>query len=248
MTVKDQLTTLSSYLLRPGKRKFIKTAYSLKNKYGLEIAGPSTIFGLRGAFPVYLFCASVDDVNYEDGKIWEKKDRGSDYAFYRDKKGKRIVADGDDLVSINDNTYDFVLSSHSLEHMANPLKALKEWRRVLKPQGTLVLILPDKRFTFDAKRPYTSFEHLLEDYRQNRQENDETHLGEILETFPDNNINPTKEAYASILKDNFKYRCAHHHVFNENLLKEALVFAGFDIGYQTTYPPFHLITVASAKK
>ena len=37
---------------------------------------------------------------------------------------------------------DFVYSSHLLEHLENPEKALKEWWRILKVKGNLVLYLP----------------------------------------------------------------------------------------------------------
>ena len=43
---------------------------------------------------------------------------------------------------ISDRYFDWVYSSHLLEHMEDPLKALKEWWRILKPKGVLVLYLP----------------------------------------------------------------------------------------------------------
>ena len=39
---------------------------------------------------------------------------------------------------------DFVFSSHLLEHLEDPVKALKEWWRLLKVKGNLVLYLPHK--------------------------------------------------------------------------------------------------------
>jgi ubiquinone/menaquinone biosynthesis C-methylase UbiE len=40
--------------------------------------------------------------------------------------------------------YDFVHSSHSLEHMIDPVEALVNWIRVLKPGGHLIITVPDE--------------------------------------------------------------------------------------------------------
>lgn len=53
-----------------------------------------------------------------------------------------ISMDGSDLSRFADSTMDYVFSSHFLEHTVNPLKALHEWWRVIRPGGCLVLYLP----------------------------------------------------------------------------------------------------------
>jgi ubiquinone/menaquinone biosynthesis C-methylase UbiE len=70
----------------------------------------------------------------------------------RKTPGETLFCDGSALVDVPDSTYDVLLSSHNLEHFANPIKALKEWRRVLRPNGALVLVLPKYRETFDHLR------------------------------------------------------------------------------------------------
>ena len=47
------------------------------------------------------------------------------------------------LSIIEDGTYDFVYSSHCLEHMKDIPLALKHWARVLKPGGVLYITVPD---------------------------------------------------------------------------------------------------------
>lgn len=47
------------------------------------------------------------------------------------------------LSIIEDGTYDFVYSSHCLEHMKDIPLALKHWVRVLKPGGVLYITVPD---------------------------------------------------------------------------------------------------------
>ncbi len=54
-------------------------------------------------------------------------------------------ADGDAqlMLSVLDNTYDFVHSSHCLEHMVDPSVALKNWIRICRPGGYIVVMVPD---------------------------------------------------------------------------------------------------------
>jgi len=74
-----------------------------------------------------------------------------------------IVAPGDDL-PVPDESQDFVVSSHVLEHFPNPAKALLEWDRVVKPGGTIFMIVPHRDRTFEAGLPRTTLEHLIHDY------------------------------------------------------------------------------------
>ncbi|WP_272971202.1 class I SAM-dependent methyltransferase [Comamonas terrigena] len=41
-----------------------------------------------------------------------------------------------------DNTFDRLIASHVLEHLKEPHEVLKEWNRVVKPGGTISIILP----------------------------------------------------------------------------------------------------------
>src|SRR5207248_11335926 len=55
------------------------------------------------------------------------------------------LAEGDAqlMAGVADNTYDFVYSSHCLEHMRDVEQALRNWVRILKPGGILYLVVPD---------------------------------------------------------------------------------------------------------
>lgn len=48
------------------------------------------------------------------------------------------------LATIGAESLDFVHSSHCLEHMRDPVEALQNWFRVLKPGGHLVCVVPDE--------------------------------------------------------------------------------------------------------
>jgi SAM-dependent methyltransferase len=56
------------------------------------------------------------------------------------------LKDGDAqwLAGVPDNSLDFAHSSHCLEHMRDPREALKNWLRVLRPGGHLVVLVPDE--------------------------------------------------------------------------------------------------------
>jgi len=72
-----------------------------------------------------------------------------------------IVAPGDDL-PVADESQDFVISSHVLEHFPDPIKALREWYRVIRKGGFIYMIVPHKDRTFDQPRPRTTLNELVE--------------------------------------------------------------------------------------
>lgn len=74
------------------------------------------------------------------------------------------VGDGEKLEMIEDESQDFVIANHMLEHCKNPILTIKNFIRVTRPGGRLFLSVPDKRFTFDWQRPITPFSHILTDY------------------------------------------------------------------------------------
>jgi predicted SAM-dependent methyltransferase len=76
-----------------------------------------------------------------------------------------IVDDGSRLAAFADASLDFVVANHVLEHVEDPIAALKNYLRVLRPAGVLFMALPDARHTFDAPRPRTAVEHLLRDHQ-----------------------------------------------------------------------------------
>jgi len=220
-----------------------------EDKTGLEIGGPSRIFHKQSYIPVYAVAKRVDGCNFSDQTVWENTIRqGLTYDFGQAEKGYQHIADATDLSAIPDEKYDFILSSHSLEHIANPLKALQEWLRVLKKGGLILVIVPDPNYTFDNRRPVTKFDHLLADYEHNTGEDDLTHVDEIL-ALHDVSLDPGISGTDAFIKrsyDNINNRCLHHHVFSLELLKQ--IFGHFNLQTICTdvAPPFNLI-VAGVK-
>ncbi len=66
-----------------------------------------------------------------------------------------IIDYGETLSKIGDQSQDFVIASHFIEHCEYPLGAIKSWCRVLRPNGVLFLVVPDRAAHFDKDRPPT---------------------------------------------------------------------------------------------
>ena len=217
-------------------------------KCGLEIGGPSGLFGRNGLIPLYPFVRELDNCNFSNKTVWEGSIREGP-TFKYDKRGKpgtQFIAEAGALSMIPDNSYDFLLSSHSLEHLANPLKALTEWMRVLAPHGTLVLIVPHKDGTFDHRRPVTTLEHLRADLERQTSEDDLTHLQEILELH-DLGRDPNaggQAAFTARSTANPQTRCLHHHVFDTMLAARVVDCAKFRLLAVEPIRPYHIIIVA----
>lgn len=77
-----------------------------------------------------------------------------------------IVDDGETLAKLGDNTQDFVIANHVLEHFEDPIKGFKNMLRVVKHSGFIYLSLPEMRRCFDRTRDPTTFEHILRDYEE----------------------------------------------------------------------------------
>lgn len=216
---------------------------------GLEIGGPSSLFTRRNRLPVYPLVESVDGCNFSRSTLWETSlEEGQRYVYDRRKAaGYQHILDAVDLSPIASETYDFVLSSHSLEHVANPLRALSEWNRVLKPGGALLLVLPDRRGTFDHRRPITQLDHLLDDFANNVQEGDLAHLPEILQLHDLSRdlAAGTLAEFKRRCEDNLKHRGVHHHVFDTNLIFAMLRHVRMMVVASDLAPPFHIVTLAT---
>lgn len=65
--------------------------------------------------------------------------------------------------------FDYVVASHVLEHLPNPIAFLQDCAALLRPGGRLALALPDHRFCFDHARPLTTFGAWVDAYDADRQ-------------------------------------------------------------------------------
>lgn len=58
------------------------------------------------------------------------------------------VQNGEDAMRLPGGPFDFVFSSHCLEHLQNPIAALEHWRDQLVTGGTLFVYLPHPSMTY----------------------------------------------------------------------------------------------------
>lgn len=103
---------------------------------------------------------------------------------FREFGGQRCLADyhGDACsLPFHDDSLNYVVCSHVLEHVANPVAALREWYRVVRPGGIVYFVVPDRRVTWDRRRPLTPVAHFLEDHARGTRDSDPTHLEEFIE-------------------------------------------------------------------
>jgi SAM-dependent methyltransferase len=206
---------------------FSNYTHFFADKSGLEIGGPSEIF--KNKPPIYKLLKSLDGVNFSTNTVWEDIIRdGSTYRYFSEKSGIQYIREASLLTGISNEKYDFVLASHCLEHCANAIKTVKEWLRVLRPGGVLLLVLPNRHETFDHRRSVTKFAHLLADEQASVDESDLTHLEEIL-TLHDLSIDElagSPEQFKSRSLNNLHNRCLHHHVFDIPLLEQIYRYLG----------------------
>jgi SAM-dependent methyltransferase len=217
-------------------------------KRGIEIGGPSEIFCDAGLLPVYKVLGDLDNCLYSARTIWTGDvPEGKSFQYHPRKPcGNQIFCEATELKPIKDSAYECLLASHCLEHVANPLRALREWKRVLRQDGVLLLILPHKDGTFDWKRPTTSLAHMIEDFRTGTGEDDLTHLPEILalHDLEKDKAAGSKEAFQQRCAQNYSKRAMHHHVFDTRTAVALLDHANFQVVRVDTANPYHIMILA----
>ncbi len=243
------LFAIGRRLLSPRSRVFSELAVLAANGTGLEIGGPSSIFARGGLLPVYPLVRNLDNCNFGASRLWDENLReGRTFVFNRRRPpGMQFFLEATELVGINSGSYNFVLSSHTLEHIANPIQALREWLRILKPDGTLVLVIPHRDGSFDHRRPVTTLAHLLEDFANQVTEEDLTHLPEVLQLH-DLTRDPgagTREEFERRCRVNARHRSMHHHVFDTRLAIELITHADFRIRQVEALRPYHIVIAAN---
>jgi SAM-dependent methyltransferase len=229
--------------VRPGA--FAAVRRRADGAVALEIGGPSSVFRAWRPWPLYDRLARVDLANYAEQTLWDAAPQAVLPGGAR--LGRRFVAEASQLAGAADASYDLVLASHVLEHVANPLRALAEWARVLRLDGLLVLVLPHRDATFDHRRPVTSLAHLRDDEHRAIGEDDRTHEPEVL-ALHDLGRDPDagdRKAFEARIRDNVRWRSLHHHVFDTEAALRLVDAAGFGITLLDTQRPHHICIVAA---
>ena len=124
-----------------------------------------------------------------------------------------VVTDAHTLAGIEGGSQDFAVANQVLEHLENPLLAMENMLRVVKPGGIIFLSLPEKRHTFDAGRPVTAFEHILNDYRLGPEVSREAHYREWMDLVE--NVAPAELDQRLNILMNVLHYPIHFHVWTQ---------------------------------
>lgn len=104
-----------------------------------------------------------------------------------------VVDDGETLATFAEESQDFIVANHFLEHCENPIGTIETHLGKLKPGGILFYAVPDKRYTFDFRRPLTPIEHMVADYTEGPDGSRSQHYDEWARLVVDKEW-PSKEA------------------------------------------------------
>jgi SAM-dependent methyltransferase len=128
-----------------------------------------------------------------------------------------------DTIPYGNETFDFILSEHVVEHLTNPVKVFLEWIRVLKKGGVIICFLPHPDRTNDRFRPRTTMEHLIEDFSSDPAYNDDAHFLEWYQNVVERGLMP--EHYRHQEREELLDSASiHHHVFDPPLLGKLFDF------------------------
>lgn len=132
-----------------------------------------------------------------------------------------ILDDGEKLATVADASQDFIIANHFLEHTQDPIGTIQRHLQVLKPNGILYLAVPDKRWTFDVRRPVTTLEHLIRDYEEGPAWSFEDHFREWVELV-EKQIDPVAvdQRVQQLIAMNYSI---HFHVWTQGELLELLL-------------------------
>lgn len=201
-----------------------------EKKKGLEIGGPSLNFNKNGFIPVYNIMDQLDGVNFSSSTFWTEEEKNNKFIVNDEIVGDLFIIDASDLSIVPDNEYDFILSSHNIEHLANPLKSVEKQISKLKEGGVIVIVAPRKESNYDNKRNVVKFEHLLEDYNKNVGEDDSSHFEEVISLHNlARDFSEDYEKFKEVVHDNINNRRLHQHVFDLDVLEQILLFFNMKI-------------------
>lgn len=151
----------------------------------LEI-GPAVRPALSGPHVRYF------EIESREGLIERAKREG--YAYDKCPSVIHYVSLAGDF-GVVDRKFETVFSSHCIEHQPDLIRHLVDVGNVLMPGGRYFLLIPDKRYCFDALLPESTLEEIVQAHSELRR----THTFEkVLEHYADTTHNDTARHWQGI--------------------------------------------------
>lgn len=214
----------------------------LRGKSGLEFGGTTELFKSPMYGMHFYPFVKLDGANKFDNNHFNKIS-GAKYL-----NGVRFNCDATDenqIKAIN-KKYDFIVTSHVIEHIANPIKAIKLWsENLLNDGGYILSIIPDYKECFDRKRPLTTIEHLIKDFENNIGEDDITHIEEQ-KKLHDWKLGGHKDFY-KLCENNSETRVVHHHTFTIHNVRELFEHMNMEIVLLFKHDPLNIVCLTKLK-
>jgi SAM-dependent methyltransferase len=146
--------------------------------------------------------------------------KGLKFYFHGEESPESTQLDAQSFKGIPDLTFDFVISAHVIEHLEDPIGAIRNAIRVLKRGGIFIVVVPDRRFTFDQGRPPTPLAHVIADSRDGgegtRHDAYVEHLRHHRPHLPADEVEPEARRMIAQRKD------LHFHVWTGGEFREVL--------------------------
>ena len=126
-----------------GFKTFMETMRGFDYKFEVprDIEGEMVSSFIRGSKVLELGCGARKTIPSTIGIDFAAK--GEPCTYQNEPSVADIKADVSKPLPIEDGTVDTIVARHILEHIVRPIDALKNWEKVLKIGGRLILALPD---------------------------------------------------------------------------------------------------------
>jgi predicted SAM-dependent methyltransferase len=144
-------------------RHHLLANYTLLGRRGVEIGPLSRPLISRGESEVYYVdhCSTEElKIKYRgDPNVQQEKIAAVDFVWTDRPLAETLGA----ICPV-----DYIVASHVIEHVPDLIGWLKEMHDSLRDGGSLILIVPDKRITFDAQRRTSAYEEVRLAYQEKR--------------------------------------------------------------------------------
>jgi 2-polyprenyl-3-methyl-5-hydroxy-6-metoxy-1,4-benzoquinol methylase len=142
-----------------------------------------------------------------------------------------IQSSFDAMAGVRKNSLDFIIASHVIDHVRDPIGAILLSMSKLRSGGRLLLVVPKMERTLDSKRSLTSLEHVILDHTNPSRERDALH---VVEFHAYAKPEPLEEVYEKAMQSiHDDYHSMHYHVWNEKNFQEMLEYGASMSGEYT---------------